>query len=169
MGWIEGILEFLRHGPKAGKLDINALFAGAVSVGQLDQAKAIAEIDSLISWQEARKKWHQDKTRQKMAAQGGLDNTGGLDLPGAGAMAFTSGDFGVDEADLEDLEYEDSDSGDERESDDDLDPIDAERKRRARRQDHLRRSAGEPGKPEINEVWKLKESFLSMLRMVLAE
>ena len=169
MGWIEGILEFLRHGPKAGKLDINALFAGAVSVGQLDQAKAIAEIDSLISWQEARKKWHQDKTRQKMAAQGGLDAAGGLDLPGAGAMAFHSGDFGVDEADLQDLEYEDSESGDERSSDDELDPIEAERKRRARRQDHLRRSAGEPGKPEVTEVQKLRESFLSMLRMVLAE
>jgi len=169
MGWIEGILEFLRHGPKAGKLDINALFAGAVSVGQLDQAKAIAEIDSLISWQEARKKWHQDKTRQKMAAQGGLDAAGGLDLPGAGAMAFTAGDFGVDEADLEDLEYEDSESGDENESDDELDPIEAERKRRAKRQDHLRRSAGEPLKPEVSEVWKLKESFLSMLRMVLSE
>ena len=73
MGWIEGILEFLRQGPKNGKLDMNALFQGAVSVNQLDEAKAIAEINALISWQEARKRWHQDKTRQKMAAEGGAE------------------------------------------------------------------------------------------------
>jgi hypothetical protein len=50
-----------------------------------------------------------------------------------------------------------------------LDPIEAERKRRARKQDHLRRTAGEPVKPVVTEVDNLKESFLSMLRMVLAE
>ncbi|KAH8593642.1 hypothetical protein B0O99DRAFT_515265 [Bisporella sp. PMI_857] len=167
MGWIEGILEFLRQGPKAGKLDINALFAGAVSVGQLDQAKAVAEIDSLIAWQEARKKWHQDKTRQKMAAEGG--SSAGLETV-PGALAFNSNDFGLDAGDLQEINYDDdSETGDENESDDELDPIAAERKRRARRQDHLRRSAGEPVKPPVEEVWKLKESFLSMLRMVLSE
>lgn len=168
MGWIEGILEFLRHGPKAGKLDINALFAGAVSMNQLDKEKAIAEIDSLVAWQEARKKWHSDKTRQKMAAEGSAP--GGQEMV-PGAVAFNSSDFGLDRMDLQDMQYgsEDDGSSAEDDEDDELDPIAAERKRRARKQDHLRRSAGEPVKPVVVEVGKLRESFLSMLRMVLAE
>jgi hypothetical protein len=165
MGWIEGILEFLRQGPKAGKLDINALVAGAVSVGQLDKEKAVAEINQLISWQEARKKWHQDKTRQKMAAEGGINVEA---VPGA--ISFKSSDFGIDQMDMQDMNYEDeSESSDEDEQDDELDPIESERRRRARKQDHLRRTAGEPTKPEVYEVNKLKDSFLAMLRMVLAE
>lgn len=171
MGWIEGILEFLRHGPKAGKLDMNALFSGAVSVGQLDKEKAIAEIDSLIAWQEARKKWHQDKTRQKMAAEGTADGLG-LNIESVpGGIAFKSSDFGLKEMDLQEIQYADEEEGssDEEEEDDELDPIEAERKRRARKQDHLRRTAGEPVKPVVTEVDNLKERFLSMLRMVLAE
>ncbi|KAL2070927.1 hypothetical protein VTL71DRAFT_13953 [Oculimacula yallundae] len=171
MGWIEGILEFLRQGPKAGKLDINALFAGAVSVGQLDKDKAIAEIDSLIAWQEARKKWHSDKTRQKMAAEGGAPGAGGVLESVPGGIAFSSSDFGLDQMDLQEMTYAEDEEGssDEEEEDDDMDPIAAERKRRAKKQDHLRRTAGEPVKPEVEEVDRLKESFLSMLRMVLAE
>jgi hypothetical protein len=166
MGWVENILEFLRKGPKGGKLDINAIFTGAVSVGQLNKEKAIAEIDKLISWQEARKKWHQDKTRQKMAAEGAAEPS--LDLPGG--VAFKSSDFGLDQMDLQDMNYEEEEeSSDENEADDELDPIEAERKRRARKADHLRRTAGEPAKPPVEEVYKLKESFLAMLRMVLAE
>lgn len=63
---------------------------------------------------------------------------------------------------------DDSDS----EIDEDLeiqDPIEAERKRRARTKEKLRRSAGEPKKPEIVELGKLHEGFLGMLRSVLAE
>jgi hypothetical protein len=166
MGWIEGILEFLRQGPKAGKLDINALVAGAVSVNQLDKDLAISEINQLISWQEARKKWHQDKTRQKMAAEGGGVNVETV----PGGIAFKSSDFGLDQMDLQDINYEESEeSSDEDEADDELDPIEAERKRRARKQDHLRRTAGEPVKPHVVEVQRLRESFLAMLRMVLAE
>lgn len=164
MGWIEGILEFLREGPKGGKLDINALVTGAVAMNQLNKDVAIEEINQLISWQEARKKWHSDKTRQKMAAEG----TGVEQVPGA--LAFKSTDFGLDEGDLEDINYEDEEeSSDEDEEDDELDPIAAERKRRARKQDHLRRTAGEPVKPEVKEVYRLKEGFGSMLREVLAE
>jgi len=87
-----------------------------------------------------------------------------------GGIAFKSSDFGLDAMDLQDMNYEEaSESGDEEESDDELDPITAERKRRARRQDHLRRTAGEPVKPPVSEVDGLKESFGAMLRMVLAE
>lgn len=164
MGWIEGILEFLRRGPKNGAIDINALFEGADSSGSINKEKAISEINALIAWQEARKKWHQDKTRQKMAAEGAV----ATDIPGA--LSFRSADFGLDQADLDDLGYEsESDDEDELEKEDEMDPIEAERKYRARKQDRLRRSAGEPVKPEVSEVHKLKDNFLVMLRMVLAE
>lgn len=165
MGWIEGILEFLRTGPKNGTLNINALYEGGASAGTINKEKAIEEINALIAWQEARKKWHHDKTRQKMAAEGG----GSQELvPGAGA--FKSSDFGLDQMDLEDMAYDDeSEDEDDAEREDELDPIAAERQRRAKRRDRLRRSAGEPVKPEITEVHKLTENFLVMLRETLAE
>ncbi|PTB65350.1 hypothetical protein BBK36DRAFT_1121557 [Trichoderma citrinoviride] len=161
MEWIEGILEFLRRGPKNGTLNVNALFEGGVSSGIIDKEKAIQEIDALIAWQEARKKWHSDKTQQKMAAEG---------QPGSDMMptGFSSADFGLNDEDLEDLAYDDG-SETEAEEEDDLDPIDAERQRRAKKRDRLRRSAGEPVKPPISEVHKLKENFLVMLRNVLAD
>jgi hypothetical protein len=163
MGWIENILEFLRKGPKNGTLNVNALFEGGVSSNVIDKTKAIEEINSLISWQEARKKWHHDKTRQKMAAEG----TGFDAMP---AVGLKSADFGLDQMDLEDMAYDDeSDSEDEEEEQDELDPIEAERRRREKKQDRLRRSAGEPVKPAVSEVWKLNENFLIMLREVLAE
>ncbi|CCE28003.1 uncharacterized protein CPUR_01477 [Claviceps purpurea 20.1] len=165
MGWIEGILEFLRHGPKNGTLNVNALFAGGVSAGVLDPDKAIGEIDALIAWQEARKKWHHDKTRQKMAAEGQAPGSIGA----VGNMQFDSSDFGLNGQDLEEMTYDDDDDSEaEAEEDDELDPIQAERRRRAKKQDRLRRSAGEPAKPPISEVHKLHDNFLIMLREVLA-
>lgn len=76
----------------------------------------------------------------------------------------------IDQADLEDLAISDaaSNTSDEDSEADELDPIAVERKRRARRQDRLRRTAGEPAKPEISEILKLTESFGGMLRRVLA-
>ncbi|KAM0256657.1 hypothetical protein ACHAQJ_004811 [Trichoderma viride] len=161
MEWIEGILEFLRKGPKNGTLNVNALFEGGVSSGIIDKDKAVKEIDALIAWQEARKKWHSDKTQQKMAAEGQL----GTDMMPTG---FSSSDFGLDGEDLEDLAYDDG-SESEAEEEDDLDPIEAERQRRAKKRDRLRRSAGEPVKPPVSEVHKLEENFLIMLRNVLAD
>lgn len=167
MGWIETILEFLRKGPTNGKLNINALFEGGVGGGFVDKEKAIEEINALIAWQEARKKWHNDKTRQKMAAEGG--GQPGNSLVSAG-LGFDSSDFGLDGEDLEDMNYEyGSDSEEEIEQEDDIDPIEEERRRRAKKQHHLRRSAGEPVKPPITEVHKLKENFLVMLRDILAD
>lgn len=165
MGWIEGILEFLRHGPKNGTLNVNALFEGGVSGGVLNKEKAIGEINALISWQEARKKWHHDKTRQKMAAEGN-----GPSAVGPVGVGFDSADFGLDGQDLQEMAYDiESESEADAEEEDNLDPIQAERHRRAKRQDRLRRSAGEPAKPEISEVHKLHDNFLVMLREVLAE
>lgn len=164
MGWIEDILEFLRKGPAGGAVDINALFEGAVSSGQLDKTKAIEEINQLIAWQEARKKWHHDKTRQKMAAEGSAGDVG---LPGIGNLHAS--DFGLDTMDLEDLNYDiDSEEEAEAEAEDELDPIEAERRRRAKKQDRLRRGAGEPAKPQVSEVHRLKDNFVVMLRQVLA-
>ncbi|KAG6999206.1 hypothetical protein G7Y79_00036g071620 [Physcia stellaris] len=163
MSWLEGILEFLRHGPQGGKLDMNALFQGAVSVRSISQSASIAEIDALIRWQEERKKWHHDKTRQKMAAE---------HASAPGSNAFRTSDFGLDEADVAELrDSEAFEEGDEESEDqaEDADPIAAERKRRVRRQDHLRRTAGEPVKPVVKELGGLRDGFLAMLRMVLAE
>lgn len=176
MGWIEGILEFLRKGPKNGKLNVNALFEGGVSAGVINKEKAVEEINALIAWQESRKKWHNDKTRQKMAAEsstavpGGGTGPGGL--VGGGVLSFDVSDFGLDRADVDDFnDYQEEDSEDEleAEAEDDLDPIEAERRRRQKQQHHLRRRAGEPVKPKIDEVHKLKENFLVMLREVLAD
>ncbi|KAL9106079.1 MAG: hypothetical protein Q9227_008865 [Pyrenula ochraceoflavens] len=164
MAWLEDILEFLRHGPKGGKLDMNALFQGAVDLKQIDKEGAIAEINALVQWQEARKRWHQDKTRQKMAAEGASASPS---TPGM--STFRSSDFGLNEMDLEELKMDEEDSSDESSGDEELDPIAAERKRRAKKQDHLRRTAGEPQKPPVRELVKLQPSFLAMLRMVLAE
>lgn len=165
MGWIEGILEFLRKGPAAGALDINALFEGGVVSSNLDKEKAIEEINQLIAWQEARKKWHHDKTRQKMAAEGSV----GIDAAMPGMSSFNAGDFGLNEMDLEDMSYDDgSDDEAEAEEEDEMDPIEAERRRRAKRQDRLKARAGEPQKPGVSEVHRLRDNFLEMLRQVLA-
>ncbi|CAN9340732.1 unnamed protein product [Alternaria alternata] len=168
MGWLEGILDFLRHGPgSGGKLDMNALFQGGMDSNLIDKNKAIREINSLIKWQMARKKWHSDKTRQKMAS-GGDDP----DPLMGGIAGFKSSDFGLNAMDLQDLELDDdgSDSTDSEDMDDTdvADPIEAERKSRARAAEKLRRKAGEPKKPAIVELYKLSEGFNSMLRNVLA-
>jgi len=169
MGWLEGILEFLRHGPSSGgKLDMNALFQGAMDSGMIDKNKAIREINSLIKWQTARKKWHSDKTRQKMAS-GGDENEGMM----GGMAGFKSSDFGLNALDLQDLELDDDATDSDLEEDEDdediADPIEAERKRRAQTAEKLRRKAGEPKKPPIEELNKLSPGFVSMLRGVLAQ
>ncbi|OQV08873.1 hypothetical protein CLAIMM_13087 [Cladophialophora immunda] len=173
MGWIEGILEFLRKGPRSGgRLDMNAILRGALDMGAVDREIVITEVDALIKWQEARKQWHSDKTRQKMAAEGtgsGNSSEAATGMPGAN---FRSSDFGLHEGDLMDLRISDDEDeldSDEEDAEDDLDPLSAERRRRRKAQDRLRRSAGEPVKPEVIEVLKLRESFVSMLRAVLSD
>lgn len=168
MNWIENILDFLRNGPAGGKLDMNALFLGALDMKLVDSDKVVREINSLIRWQMARKKWHQDKTRQKMASGGDVNTSNG----GMGGLAstFKPGDFGLNAMDLQDLDMaDDDDTESESDEDDDADPIEAERKRRGRQRDLLKRSAGEPVKPVIEELPKMSEQFTAMLRMVLAE
>jgi hypothetical protein len=167
MGHIEGILGFLRTGPKGGALDMNTLIQTAIDSGTIDPQKGIKEINSLIKWQIKRKRWHQDKTRQKMASaeESGKGYVGGM--PGFGAIRPS--DFGVEEEDLSDLdESVESWSGSDSEDEDGSDPILSEQKRRAR-QARLRSGAGEPLKPTIVELNKLMPGFLDGLRGVLAE
>ncbi len=193
MAWIEGILEFLRKGPRSGgKLDMNAIFQGALDMGAVDKDIVIREVNELIDWQAARKKWHSDKTRQKMAAEGTNASEEPARMPGGN---FQSSDFGLHEVsatatestpafigsetkyslfqgDLMDLRISDDEDdieSEEESAEDDLDPISAERRRRKKAQDRLRRSAGEPVKPEVSEVLKLRESFSAMLRAVLSD
>lgn len=75
--------------------------------------------------------------------------------------------------DLQDLELDDDMSDSENSEDGDdadiADPIEAERKNRARAAEKLRRKAGEPKKPSIEELYKLSDGFNSMLRNVLAQ
>ncbi|KAL5332979.1 hypothetical protein BJX70DRAFT_87590 [Aspergillus crustosus] len=166
MAWIENILNFLRKGPHGGKLDMNALFSGAKDVGQINPDLAREEIDKLIKWHEDRKQWHLNKTRQKMAAEGTVSSPF--------KTKFRGSDFGLDEADLEDLAISDADTDgsadlDAEDEAEETDPIAIERKRRTRQQDQLRRTAGEPVKPEVQEILKLSEPFGILLRQVLAD
>ena len=166
MGWVEGILNFLRNGPANGTLDMNALFEGGAAAGLISKDKALDEINRLISWQEARKKWHHNKTRQKMAAEG-RPETNGMPL----VPTLTSADFGIDRDDIEDMglgDHSDDSETEAAEEEDELDPIEAARRQRAKKRDQLRRLAGEPEKPDIQEVHKLKDNFLAMLRVTLA-
>ncbi|KAF2857615.1 hypothetical protein K470DRAFT_260649 [Piedraia hortae CBS 480.64] len=166
MTWIEGILDFLRNGPRnGGTLDMNALFVNGVESGLIDAKIALREINSLIKWQMARKRWHSDKTRQKMASGGGED-TGLAGL----TSAFHPSDFGLNAMDLQDL-GDDDDREEETSSGSDVtaDPIEAERRRRQKHQGMLKRTAGEPVKPVVRECHKLMPPFLDMLRRVLAE
>jgi hypothetical protein len=161
MGHIEDILDFLRKGPKGGALDMNGLVQEAVKTGAIDHNTAIHEINALIKWQIKRKRWHQDKTRQKMASGEGT----AVAIPGFNRIKPS--DFGVEEEDLSDLDDGDSFNSEE-EDDEEMDGILAEQKLRAR-QARLRSGAGEPMKPAIAELNKLMPGFLDRLRLVLGD
>jgi len=168
MGWLEGILEFLRHGPHSGaKLDMNRLFEDAVRAGSIDPVKARTEINALIEWQACRRKWHQDKTRQKMASGDSKNRDSWSTIAPGGSIK--AGDFGINASDVESLAGADDDlSEDENEEDDNTgDPIETERKKRQRHAEHLKARAGEPVKPDSSEIAKLGGPFLDALRVVL--
>ncbi|KAI5796581.1 hypothetical protein EDC01DRAFT_651940 [Geopyxis carbonaria] len=174
MGWLEEILGFLRNGPRSGrKLDMNLLFSDAVKAGIINPEKAKAEIDALIDWQAKRRKWHEDKTRQKMAS---ADNHSPVAVTQRDSWAVAPGgitpkDFGINDSDLESLAgVDDNVDSDEDEGDDALgDPITTDRKKKERRADTLRRRAGEPEKPIVEEIPKIGAKFLDALRNVLAD
>lgn len=165
MGHIEDILNFLRKGPKGGAFDMNGLIEEATESKAIDRELAMKEINALIKWQIKRKRWHQDKTRLKMASAADEQVS---TIPGFNKIKPS--DFGLEEEDLSDLE-DDEWSGDESEEEDEegeVDGILAEQKARAR-QARLRSGAGEPVKPKIGELQKLMPGFLDRLRGVLRD
>lgn len=88
MGWLEGILDFLRTGPAGGgRLDMNALFFEAVDKGTVDYTKVREEVHSLVEWHKEKKRWHEGKTRQKMAGNGWAD--------AQPENVFKASDFGI--------------------------------------------------------------------------
>lgn len=160
---------------------MNTLFRASAENNEIQPELAMREINALIKWQMARKRWHQDKTRQKMAAETDLDANnpasgigGDNNHPG---FSLRSSDFGINEQDLAELDLNNDslsdDASDIEEEEDELDtgadPLEAEQKRRAKQRERLRRAAGEPVKPDVEEVTKLMPGFLGMLRNVLAE
>lgn len=194
MGWLEQILEFLRNGPRSeGKLDMNQLFKKGFEDGVVDSERAKVEIDMLIDWQVRRRKWHEDKTRQKMASgdTAGTNSMGKRDstwtLASTSPIGISTRDFGIADEDLESLQsvngggYVNNSNGsgnnmseaeyektmmseDEDEQDERLgDPILTERRKRKRHVEHLKSKAGEPVKPKLEEIPKLGERFLDML------
>ncbi len=98
------------------------------------------------------------------------DNAQSNELNGF-AQTFKPSDFGLNAMDLQDMDMADEDddlSEEEEEEEYENDPFAAERKRRQKKQDMLKRNAGEPEKPVIEECQKMMPQFLSMLRMVLS-
>jgi hypothetical protein len=107
-----------------------------------------------------------------MASADVLDNSANPSLAGL-SSTFKPGDFGLNAMDLQDMDLGDADDDDLSETDEDeenetVDSIAAERKRRQRWQDMLKRTAGEPVKSEIKELGKMMEGFMVMVRVVLA-
>jgi hypothetical protein len=89
MVWIEDILNFLRQGPQGGALDRDTLLHGAKDVGQINKDKTLEEMNALIKWHDDRKRWHLNKTGQKMAAEVTANEV----FPGS--ATFKGSDFGL--------------------------------------------------------------------------
>lgn len=112
MAWLEEILSFLRNGPKSGrKLDMNAMFREAAEKGVIDPIKAKEEVDKIIQWQHERRKWHHDKTRQKMATSTNSHSspTTGAGHFGASVTAgMTPKDFGIYDVSINKFRFEET-------------------------------------------------------------
>ena len=61
---------------------MNAMLKGALDAGLVNHERVVEEVNALVKWQTARKRWHQDKTRQKMA------NGGETETRNIGAFGF---------------------------------------------------------------------------------
>jgi hypothetical protein len=75
----------------------------------------------------------------------------------------------MDLADLDDDDSVNSMTTEDLDDDYITDPIAAERHLREKQKERLRRSAGEPQKPPVQELLKLIDPFSTELRKVLAE
>ncbi|KAK9366414.1 hypothetical protein V1509DRAFT_629816 [Lipomyces kononenkoae] len=192
MLWIEDILRFLRDGPKS-TVDMNELFSMATMTEVIpleadekvtvDRDLLMKEIDSMIEWNRQRKAWREQRVRDKLREgqrrangedvddeQIGEDGMDESEWKKTIPQLLKGGDFGLHDDDLEDLAIDHSNmSSDESEDDDDewLDPVEYERRARARRNRRHGRN-GEPPKPTTVEIPKLVGPFVEQLRMVLS-
>lgn len=173
MSWVELILTFLREGA-AQQIDLDSIF---VSTPGLDQAKALEEIDACVKWNGRMKVWRQERLQKKMAAQADSSNPTQTDSSNNQSKnessiptgTISGADFGLNQNDLDEMLYEDSDGDDElEEAIDELDPLEAELRRKKRDLAKLQRRYGEPEMPKVSEVYKLAGAFQVELRRVLA-
>ncbi|ORY82662.1 hypothetical protein BCR37DRAFT_379682 [Protomyces lactucae-debilis] len=173
MAWIEEILQFLREGA-VEQLDLDALFEQACNAGILDKDKALVELDAVVGWNAEMKVWRMERFQRKMAAQAAVN---GATVDNGYPLGSLSGaDFGLDQDDLEEVMYEeasDEEGGDVvgetlEEEMDDLDPLEAELKRRKRKRALALMHAAEPQPPATEELLKLSASFRGQVRRILA-
>lgn len=170
MAWVELILSFLREGA-AEQLDLDTIFS---TTPNLDKPLALKEIDACIEWNGKMKVWRQEKMRKKVAAahqNGSLDGSDGATGNNSTIPTGTlsGADFGLNQDDLEEVMYEDSDGDEElEEAIDDLDPLEAELRRKKRAAQKLQSRYGEPKEPVVVEVLKMSGNFKDALRRILA-
>lgn len=163
MSWVELILTFLREGA-AQQIDLESLFQTA----NLDHALAIQELDACIKWNGRMKIWRQERLQKRMAAQQTQPNVG-PDAASVPTGTLSGADFGLDQNDLDEMMYDDSEGEEElEESLDDLDPLEAEMRRRKRQVAQLQRRYGEPTMPPVKEIYKMSQSFKGEMRRILA-
>lgn len=155
LSWVQVILSFLRDGT-AKELDLDAIFDACEG---LDHGLAVREIDSCSQWNTAMKAWRQKRLEQRVG-----------DVSSVPTAALSGTDFGLDQNDLDEMWDDDESDGEEEmeESMDDLDPLEAEMKRKKRALRRSQRRFGEPEMPVLKEVYKMAPLFKAQLRTILA-
>lgn len=168
MSWVELILTFLRDGASQ-QLDLEMIFD---KTSGLNKEQVLNEVDACIKWNGKMKVWRQERLQKKMAADqssAAASGGGGSESAQIPMGTISGADFGLDQNDLDEFLYEDSDGDEElEEAIDDLDPLEAEIKRKKRSLAKLQRRYGEPSMPEVSEVYKMIPLFKQSLRTVLA-
>ncbi|KAK7205015.1 hypothetical protein BZA70DRAFT_267560 [Myxozyma melibiosi] len=191
MLWIEEILQFLREGPDS-TIDMNELFIHSTSIPSVvdpdtgetivvDREKLLAEIDAMIDWNLKRKLWREKRVRDRLRQGKGVradvnDDSDDEEAQDEAEWRATlpsilrSEDFGLRGDDLAQFEVDQSNISSEEDEDEDedlMDPIEYERRARARR-NRRGGSNGEPPKPDLVEIPKLLGPFVERLKVVLA-
>lgn len=161
MNWIELFLAFLRSGDSR-QIDLDAV------VSSLPEStnELWTEVDEYIEYNIALKAWRRTRMETRLAAKNGTVNgADGGDVP----TSLTGTDFGLDQDDLDDAFYEEA-SDDEHEAledeVDELDPLDAELKRR-RRAAKATVDGHDPEPPPVAHAYKLLPAFRAALAKVL--
>ncbi|ODQ55465.1 hypothetical protein SAICODRAFT_23501 [Saitoella complicata NRRL Y-17804] len=157
MRWIELILMLLREGfPQ--RIDLALLFTE-----DIDRQKALQEVDTLIQWNGDRKLWREARLRAKLAA---------MDDGTVPTSRIKASDFGLDEADVEELAYgedeADATTMAREQALEEADPVEAERRRRQKMKKlNEVGKHGEPVKPLVHEIRKMHSGFEQRIRDIL--